>query len=458
MAHQILVIEDDQEMQFTLREALQRREYEVTIAGDADEALEKLNSAVFDLILLDVRLPRRDGISLLPDIKKIDPLSVIIIMTAFGSRRLAMEAIQSGAYDYFTKPFHMDEMYTVIRRALEKSQLRKEVIALEHRLQQQFDFKNIIGNSSSMGEVFQVIQKVKDTDVTVLILGESGTGKELIAEAVHHNSPRKNEPFVKLNCVAIPENLLESELFGHEKGSFTGALNRKIGKFELANNGTIFLDEIGDMSLTTQSKILRVLQEREIERVGGTETVGINTRIIAATNRDLLKAVDEKKFREDLYFRLNVVTIFLPPLRERKEDIPLLVEHFVRLGNSKFRKSIEGFSEESLDPLMAYSWPGNVRELQNYVERALVLSDDLIVGPSCLPPHLSMREDAENPQVDLGTRGLKEVMNDLEKQIVKDSLSKNNGVQVRASRQLGVTERSLWHLVKKHDIDVDQFK
>ena len=275
---------------------------------------------------------------------------------------------------------------------------------------------------------------------------------------IHYQSHRRQQPLVAVNCAALTETLLESELFGHEKGSFTGALNRKIGKFELANDGTIFLDEIGDMSLTTQSKILRVLQEREIERVGGTETTRINTRIIAATNRDLLKAVDEKKFREDLYFRLNVVTIFLPPLRERKEDIPLLVEHFVRLGNSKFRKSIEGFSEESLDPLMAYSWPGNVRELQNYVERALVLSDDLIVGPSCLPPHLSMREDAENPQVDLGTRGLKEVMNDLEKQIVKDSLSKNNGVQVRASRQLGVTERSLWHLVKKHDIDARRFR
>jgi transcriptional regulator with GAF, ATPase, and Fis domain len=263
---------------------------------------------------------------------------------------------------------------------------------------------------------------------------------------------------VKLNCVAIPEGLLESELFGHEKGSFTGALERRIGKFELANKGTIFLDEIGDMSLTTQAKILRVLQEREFERVGGAQTVRIDTRVIAATNRDLLKAVEEKKFREDLYFRLNVVTLYVPPLRERKDDIPLLVEHFIRTANANFRRNVGSISTEAMELLMGYDWPGNVRELQNYIERAIVLSDEPVIRPSCLPPHVTHREKASAPPVDTATRCLKDVMNDLERQIVLDALSKTNGVQVRAAEILGMTERSLWHLVKKHSIDVEQFR
>jgi len=460
MAHRILVVEDEEDMQFTLKEALGRRGYEVEVAGDAPEGLEKLKRSSFELILLDVKLPgTMDGISALPKIREIDPTAVVIVMTAFGSRRLAMDAIKAGAYDYFTKPFRMEEMYVVIERALEKRQLQKDLQALERRLSQQYDFKNIIGNSDSMREVFEVIQKITDTDVTVLISGESGTGKELIAEAVHYHSVRKDKPFVKLNCVAIPDGLLESELFGHEKGAFTGALERRIGKFELANKGTIFLDEIGDMSLTTQAKILRVLQEREFERVGGAETISIDTRVIAATNRDLLKAVEEKKFREDLYFRLNVVTIYVPPLRERRDDIPLLVEHFIRTASSSFQRNVGSISTEALAFLMNYSWPGNVRELQNYIERAIVLSDEPVIQPSSLPPQVTQREEGEPTEVKTGeSRSLKDVMNDLEMQIVKDALSKTNGVQVRAADLLGITERSLWHLVKKHSIDVDQFR
>ena len=460
MAHRILVVEDEEDMQFTLKEALGRRGYEVEVAGDAPRGLEKLKRSSFELVLLDVKLPGTlDGISALPKIREADPMVVVIVMTAFGSRRLAMDALKAGAYDYFTKPFRMEEMYVVIERALEKRQLQKDLRELERRLSQQYDFKNIIGNSDSMREVFGVIQKITDTDVTVLICGESGTGKELIAEAVHYHSTRKDKPFVKLNCVAIPDGLLESELFGHEKGSFTGAIERRIGKFELANKGTIFLDEIGDMSLTTQAKILRVLQEREFERVGGAQTIGINTRVIAATNRDLLKAVDERKFREDLYFRLNVVTIYVPPLRERREDIPLLVEHFIRTASASFRRNVGSISTEALAFLMNYSWPGNVRELQNYIERAIVLSDESVIRPSCLPPQVTRREEPETEVATTGgSRSLKDVMGDLEMQIVKDALSKTGGVQVRAADILGITERSLWHLVKKHSIDVDQFR
>lgn len=459
MSHRILVIEDEEDMQFMLREALSRRGYEVETAGTGDEGLARLKAASFDLILLDVRLPGQDGVSLIPAIKEIDHMSIIILMTAFGSRRLAMDAIQSGAYDYFTKPFRMDEMHTVIQRAIEKRQLLKDIHELERRLPEQYDFQNIIGNSSTMKEVFEVIQKITDTDVTALIIGESGTGKELIAQAIHYHSGRKSLPFVKLNCVAIPDGLLESELFGHEKGAFTGAVEQRIGKFELANKGTIFLDEIGDMSLTTQAKILRVLQEREFERVGGAQTVRIDTRVIAATNRDLLKAVGEGKFREDLYFRLNVVTIFAPPLRQRKDDIPMLAEHFIRLGNSKFRRQMEGLTPDALGMLMRYDWPGNVRELQNYIERAIVLSDEIVLGPACFPPQITHQDRSEGTTaVDTEDRSLKDVMSDLEKQIVLDALSKCNGVQVRAAKHLGITERSLWHLVKKHSIEVEQFK
>ena len=458
MAHRILVIEDEEDMQFMLKEALGRRGYEVQVAGDGARGIEELKAATFELILLDVRLPGADGVSLIPKIREIDPLAVIILMTAFGSRRLAMDAIQAGAYDYFTKPFRMDEMYVVIQRALEKRQLLQDISDLERRLHQQYDFKNIIGNSDSMREVFEVIQKITDTDVTVLICGESGTGKELVAEAIHYHSGRKARPFVKLNCVAIPDGLLESELFGHEKGAFTGAVDRRIGKFELANNGTIFLDEIGDMSLTTQAKILRVLQEREFERVGGAGTIKIDTRVIAATNRDLSEAVAEAKFREDLYFRLNVVTIFVPPLRERKEDISLLAEHFITLGNARFRRSVEGVSSEALGLLMSYPWPGNVRELQNYIERAIVLSDEAVLRPSSFPPQISRLDPTTVPAPDTETQSLKDVMSDLEKQIVTDALSKTGGVQVKAADKLGITERSLWHLVKKHSIDVDQYK
>ena len=329
---------------------------------------------------------------------------------------------------------------------------------LEDKLRRQFSFENIVGTSGPMQQVYELIQKVVQTDVTALVCGESGTGKELIAQAIHYHSTRKDNPFVKLNCVAIPEGLLESELFGHEKGSFTGAVQQKSGKFELANTGTIFLDEIGDMSLATQAKILRVLQEKECERVGGTETIGIDVRVIAATNKDLAKAVQEGRFREDLYFRLNVFGIVVPPLRDRKEDIPLLVDHFLRQANEEMNRTIAGASRDTMDLLMLHHWPGNVRELENCMRRAVVMTDEDIITPKCLPLHI--QSIAERPKYVLpdAVASLDETLNDVEKQIIVGTLQDTGGVQSKAARLLGITERSLWHRVKKLSIDVAGIK
>ncbi|NQT21321.1 MAG: sigma-54-dependent Fis family transcriptional regulator, partial [Planctomycetes bacterium] len=329
LSERILVVDDEENMRLFLSEAMRKQGYEVFVAPDAESALDLIAQEELDVAILDVRLPGLSGIEAIARIRQMNPQIVPIIMTAYGSKQLAMEAVKAGA-DFFTKPFKIEELKIVVQRALEKRKLQREVHALEERLTKRFAFNNIIGNSGPMQEVFALINKVMTTDVTVLICGESGTGKELVAQAVHSHSLRCGKPFVKLNCVAIPEGLLESELFGHEKGDFTGAAGMKPGKFELANTGTIFLDEIGDMSLATQAKILRVLQEREFERVGGTKTVRIDVRVIAATNKDLAQAVQDRSFREDLYFRLNVFSIHLPPLRQRMEDLPVLVEHFLK--------------------------------------------------------------------------------------------------------------------------------
>jgi two-component system NtrC family response regulator len=310
-----------------------------------------------------------------------------------------------------------------------------------------------------MRAIFSLVSKVVSTDVTVLICGESGTGKELIAEAVHHNSRRRERPFVKLNCVAIPETLLESELFGHEKGSFTGAIARKTGKFEQANTGTIFLDEIGDMTLATQAKILRVLQEREFERVGGSETTKIDVRIIAATNKDLARAVEDGSFREDLYYRLNVFSIHLPPLRERKEDIPPLIDHLVGQSARELGKTIAGFSAEAMALLLAYDWPGNVRELENYVQRAVVMAESDVMGAECLPPHVVTFQERlpDEPTLQPG-HSLDDTLEDAERKLIRAALRRTAGVQTRAARLLGITERSLWHRIKKLNIEVGDLK
>jgi two-component system response regulator AtoC len=434
----------------------------VVVRATAEDALDTLRADRFDLVLLDVRLPGMSGLVAVESVLRIDPHIPIIVMTAHGSRDGAIEAIRRGAYDYFTKPFRLEEMEIVIRRALEKRRLLAEIDRLRSELASGARGR-MVGTSRAMGVVFHLIERVAPTDSTVLILGESGTGKELIAENVHQQSPRRDRPFIKLNCAAIPEALLESELFGHEKGAFTGALTRKPGKFELADGGTILLDEIGDMSLTTQSKILRVLQEREFERVGGTVTVRVDVRIIASTNKELSRAVKDGRFRDDLYFRLNVVTIHVPPLRERREEIPDLVTHFLNEANARLGRAVQRVSPDAMAALMEYEWPGNVREVKNAIERAVVVTEGEVVLLNSLPPVLQATAaglrgpDAEQVTAP-SSASLDDRMAQLERAFVIEALTRAAGVQAAAARILGVTERSVWHLVKKHKIEVEKIK
>jgi Nif-specific regulatory protein len=452
MTEKILVVDDDQGIRFFLGEVLKKKKYEVDTASSAEQALNKVKKDNYSLIILDVRLPGISGIEVIKRLKELDSAVPIIVMTAYGSKELAVQAVQEGAYDFFVKPIKLEEFLIILRRAMEKRQLQREVSKLEESLKKKYDFENIAGASGPMQEVFALVKKVAGTDSSVIIYGESGTGKELIAQAIHTHSLRKDKPFVKLNCVAIPEGLLESELFGHEKGSFTGAIAQKAGKFELANGGTIFLDEIGDMTLPTQAKILRVLQEKEFERVGGTKTIKVDVRVIAATNKNLQKAVEEKAFREDLFFRLNVVPIYLPPLRERKGDIPLLVEHFLKETREKVKKKILGVSQEALELLMEYPWPGNVRELENCIERAAVIVEGDLITKDCLPIYVTTHEGQKVQSESNGS--IDGALANIEKKLILEALEKVGGVQVKAAKLLGITERSLWHRIKKYDIKV----
>ncbi len=454
MEGKVLIVDDDPDMRFFLEKAFAKWGVPHTVVGTLEEAKERLVEDTWDLLLLDYRLPDGNGVDFIPKVRGIRPDMVVVIMTAYGSKDLAMKAIRLGAYDYFTKPFKLEEMEIVIRRGLERARLLHEIKRLHEEREGEFRWEKIIGNSSSMREVYRVLRRIEDTDITVLITGESGTGKELIAEAIHRNSRRKDKPFVKLNCVAIPEGLLESELFGYERGAFTGAVQRKKGKFELANGGTIFLDEIGDMSPTTQAKILRVLQDKVVERVGGTEPMQVDVRIIAATNKDLTKAVEENTFRQDLFFRLNVMSIYLPPLRKRTEDIPLLVEHFIEKANVKHHRRVVGVTREAMRCLLTYDWPGNVRELENLVERLVVMKEGEWIDVEDLPEVVkSGMKDMPKEE-----RSLPEMLDDVERTLITEALRKSGGIQAKAARRLGISERSLWHRVKKLGIDVEWIK
>jgi two-component system response regulator AtoC len=460
---QILVVDDDPQMQFFLKEALERQQYVVTVQPSAEAALEALASARFDLILMDVRLPGMNGLDAVNEIQKVDHRTPIIIMTAHGTRETALEAVRRGAYDYFTKPFSLDEMEIIVRRALEKKRMAGELEQLRHQLATASRRGRIVGSSRALEEILRLVDRVGPTDSTVLILGESGTGKELVAEAIHENSNRRGKPLVKLNCAAIPEALLESELFGHEKGAFTGAISRKPGKFETADGGTLVLDEIGDMTLSTQAKILRALQERELQRVGGTQTIKVDVRIIASTNKDLERAVKEGTFRDDLYFRLNVVTLHVPPLRDRREEIPELADHFLAEANTRLNRGITRLAPDALAALMEYGWPGNIRELRNMIERAVVVNDGDVLALSSFPPPIRPVEPPAGggggARWDtLQNLTLDEKVAQLERAFVMDALARANGVQAAAARLLGVTERSVWHLVKKHRIEVSRLK
>lgn len=394
----ILIADDESGIRFVLRELLTKEGYIVEEAADGQAALEKANQTPVDLAILDLRMPKVDGMTVLKELKKLYPRIIVLIITAHGSSQVAREAMREGAYDYFTKPFDVGEIRTVVRRAIEKFQLLQQIDELQANLRRESQFERFIGACPAMSEIFRLIDRVAESNITVLINGESGTGKELVASAVHSRSSRADKPLIKVNCVAIPETLLESELFGHERGSFTGAIAQKIGKVEMANGGTLFLDEIGDMSLGLQAKLLRVLQEREIERIGGNKTLKVDIRVICATNKDLKKAVEEKTFREDLLFRINVLPIFIPPLRNRREDIPLLIDHFIRLYNPRLGKEIRGVSQEAIDLMMKYPWPGNVRELENTLQRAMILSNSDILNEECLSMSIRGQMTPSQPQ------------------------------------------------------------
>jgi two-component system, NtrC family, response regulator AtoC len=459
--YQLLVVDDDPQMQFFLKEALERQEYAVSVMGSAEQALETLRDERFDLILMDVRLPGISGLDAVDEIQKADHRTPIIIMTAHGSRDSALDAVRRGAYDYFTKPFSLDELEIIVRRALEKKRLLGELERLSQELAANRRRGRLVGASRAMEDVVRLIDRAGPTDSTVLILGESGTGKELIAEAIHERSKRSRRPLVKLNCAAIPETLLESELFGHEKGAFTGAFTRTLGKFEQADGGTLLLDEIGDMTLATQAKILRALQERELQRVGGGQTIKVDVRILASTNKDLERAVREGTFRDDLYFRLNVVSIQVPPLRDRRDEIPELADHFLAEANARLKRGILRFAPDALAALMEYAWPGNVRELRNMIERAVVVNDGDSLALSSFPPPIRPAEPPAGSAArwdTLQNLTLDEKVAHLERAFVVDALARTGGVQAAAARLLGVTERSVWHLVKKHRIEVARLK
>ena len=450
----ILVIDDERSMRKFLSILLTREGYLVRVAEGGEKALTLLRKENFDLAITDIIMPGLDGLQLLKEMTQLDPSLPVIMITAYATTTTALEAMKIGASDYVTKPFKIEELKAIIARALEKKTLVEAPSSFEATYPAcSFPDFEIVGRSENILEVCKLLGKVAEKDVSVLIRGESGTGKELIARQLHYNSLRRKNPFVPVNCAAIPRELLESELFGHEKGAFTGALTTKIGKFQLAHGGTIFLDEIGDLDLTLQGKILRVLQEKEIVRVGGTQTIKVDVRVIAATNQDLEQAIKEKRFREDLFYRLNVVPIFLPPLRERKEDIPLLVQHFLKKYHDSARKVI-GISPAALQLLQDYNWPGNIRELENVLERALALETSSVISPENLPeevragPKERVISDISAPGLDITT-----IMDNLEKDLLLKALEKTHGVKTEAARLLNLSFRSLRYRLKKHKID-----
>lgn len=444
----ILLIEDEKLMKVTLVDALQAEGYDVVAFETGREALSNLRENSYDLVITDVRLPDIDGQQILREVINLKRDSQVFLMTAYGSIRDAVEAMKIGAYDYITKPFSLDEFLLLTQRALETKRLKEENIRLKKDLSKWYNYPNIIGVSTRMQEVFSMIKKVSCSDSTVLITGESGTGKELIAATIHYQSKRKEKPLIKVNCAAMPEGLIESELFGHEKGAFTGAIKRKPGRFELANTGTVFLDEIGDLPLSTQAKILRVLQERTFERVGGTETLNVDVRVIAATNKNLELEIKRGGFREDLYYRLNVIPISLPPLRERKEDIPYLVDFFLERARNKLSRDIS-FTQEALDSLLSYDFPGNVRELENIIERSITLSSSDIIEGSDLPPFI-FSEASENQRPLLS-----DISAEAEKEYIIKILKFTRGNRTRAAEILGVSRKNLWEKIKAYRIQLD---
>ena len=450
----ILVVDDEQSMQEFLEIFLRREGYEVVTAGDVDTAVAHLESDEIDLVLTDMQMPDKTGLDLILAARDVSPDTIMIVVTAFGTTDSAIAAMKEGAYDYLTKPFKVDELRIVIEKALEKKVLSSENQRLRQQIRSHSRNRNIIGHSRAMQEVYDLIAQVAETKTNVLVYGESGTGKELVARAIHEQSGRADKPFVAINCGAIPENLLESELFGHVKGAFTGAVQNKEGLFEAAAGGTLFLDEIGELSAALQVKLLRALQEKTIRRVGDTIDRKTDVRIVSATNRRLEDEVAEGRFREDVYYRLNVIQLTLPPLRDRVEDIPLLVQHFVRKFAEELDKDVEGMDPAALEVLAAYSFPGNVRELENLIERAVALAREPILGCELLPP--TVEESRTRPQdVRITPEGVKleQLVDDYERSLLAEALTLSGGVKKKAARLLGISFRSFRYRLEKLGIE-----
>jgi DNA-binding NtrC family response regulator len=439
---------------------LLKNHYEVFLAKNAEEAFLQIKEHSPDIVLLDIILPDLDGLKVLEKIKQKEPDVIVIMITATRTVKTAVEAMKLGAYDYVTKPFDTEELSLIIRRALSTQALEKEVRYLREEIDKSCGFGNIVGKSKVIEDVFKIVRQIADSKSTVLIMGESGTGKELISRAIHYNSNRRNYPFVTINCAAIPETLIESELFGHEKGAFTNAIEKKLGRFEVAHEGTLFLDEIGELSLATQAKILRFLEEKEFNRVGGSKTIKVDVRLITATNKDLTQLLKKGGFREDLFYRINVVPIIIPPLRERKEDILLLIDHFTKKFNEENKKNVKGVSKEAIELMMNYEWPGNVRELENLIERVIALTPNEYIQSNELP--LSLINISK-------INGLKEYILDgkvpflkaeeeFERGIILDALKRSNYVQSHAAEMLGISRRILKYKMDKLGINRDTLK
>ncbi len=455
----VLVVDDELGTRESLKMIL-KKDYEVLLAKDAEEAFIKIKEHSPDVVLLDILLPDLDGLKVLEKIKQSDPEIVVIMITATKTVKTAVEAMKLGAHDYITKPFDLDELRLIVSRSISTKALKEENKRLWEEIDKSYSFGNIIGKSKGMREIYKMIRQIANSKSTVLIMGESGTGKELISRAIHYNSNRKNFPFITINCAAIPETLIESELFGHEKGAFTDAIRTKKGLFEEADGGTLFLDEIGELSLTTQAKILRFLEEKEFNRVGGSKMIKVDVRLITATNKDLTQLIKRGEFREDLYYRINVVPILIPPLRERREDIPLLVDHFIKKFNEENNKNVKGVQPEALELMMNYEWPGNVRELENLMERVIALTSNEYIQPKELPFSL----------VNISkTNGLKESIlsgqipflkaeEEFEREVILDALKRSNNVQSHAAAILGISRRILKYKMDKLGISVERPK
>ncbi len=449
---QILIVDDEKVQREMLEGFLIKQGYKTASAGDGESAVKLFSQGSFDLVLTDFKMPGMDGLQLLHELKRRNPETVVLILTAYGTVGTAVAAMKEGAYDYLTKPIDLDEMLLLIQRVQREMSLDRENRRLKEQLREKFKVDFIITASRQMEEALNLVGRVAPSQATVLILGESGTGKELFARAIHYSSSRADRPFIKVNCAALPENLLESELFGHEKGAFTGAVARRIGRFEQADQGSIFLDEIGDLSPALQAKLLRVLQEKEIERVGSNQTIKIDVRMIAATNRNLEEAIKKGTFREDLYYRLNVVTISLSPLRERKEDIPLLIDYFLKKYSAENKKEIRPLSRESKDLLLKYDYPGNVRELENIIERAVVLCRGEMITSQDLPLNLQESKTETALSQARQARSLPEALETLERELIISALERSGGVQTHAAEELGINERVLRYKMNKYGI------